>query len=220
MKRLNSLTTGLLFSASCLLLVSATSVLAQTADGSTSSSSTSVTATATATANAKPLPGNSVYKIAATLSNQNNESFTLADKHGKPVLVSMFYNSCEFVCPMLIESMRLVEKDLTPAERDNLSMMLITFDPARDDTQALQSVASKHELNPKYWTIARTDPASVRKIAAALGIQYRLLEDGEFNHTTAMILLDSNGKIVARTQKIGVADPVFLKQVRKALQNP
>lgn len=216
MKRLNSLTTGLLFSASCLLLASATSVLAQTADGSTSSTSASIAATA----NAKPLPGNSVYKIAATLSNQNNESFTLADKRGKPVLVSMFYNSCEFVCPMLIESMRLVEKDLTPAERDNLSMMLITFDPARDDTQALQSVASKHELNPKYWTIARTDPASVRKIAAALGIQYRLLEDGEFNHTTAMILLDSNGKIVARTQKIGVADPVFLKQVRKTLQNP
>lgn len=214
MKRLNSLTTGLLFSASCLLLASATSVLAQTADGSASS------VTATATATAKPLPGNSVYKIAATLSNQNNESFTLADKRGKPVLVSMFYNSCEFVCPMLIESMRLVEKDLTPAERDNLSMMLITFDPARDDTQALQSVASKHELNPKYWTIARTDPASVRKIAAALGIQYRLLEDGEFNHTTAMILLDGNGKIVGRTQKIGTSDPAFLKQVRKALQNP
>lgn len=214
MKRLNSLTTGLLFSASCLLLASATSVLAQTADGS--ASSTSVTATATA----KPLPGNSVYKIAATLSNQNNESFTLADKRGKPVLVSMFYNSCEFVCPMLIESMRLVEKDLTPAERDNLSMMLITFDPARDDIQALQSVASKHELNSKYWTIARTDPASVRKIAAALGIQYRLLEDGEFNHTTAMILLDGNGKIVGRTQKIGTSDPAFLKQVRKALQNP
>lgn len=218
MKRLNSLTTGLLFSASCLLLASATSVQAQTADGSASSSSASVTSTATA--NAKPLPGNSVYKIAATLSNQNNESFTLADKRGKPVLVSMFYNSCEFVCPMLIESMRLVEKDLTQAERDNLSMMLITFDPARDDIQALQSVASKHELNPKYWTIARTDPASVRKIAAALGIQYRLLEDGEFNHTTAMILLDGNGKIVGRTQKIGTSDPAFLKQVRKALQNP
>ncbi|MBC3879247.1 SCO family protein [Undibacterium sp. FT79W] len=218
MKRLNSLTTGLLFSASCLLLASATSVQAQTADGSASSTSASVTSTATA--NAKPLPGNSVYKIAATLSNQNNESFNLADKRGKPVLVSMFYNSCEFVCPMLIESMRLVEKDLTSAERDNLSMMLITFDPARDDTQALQSVASKHELNSKYWTIARTDPASVRKIAAALGIQYRLLEDGEFNHTTAMILLDGNGKIVGRTQKIGTSDPAFLKQVRKALQNP
>lgn len=218
MKRLNSFTTGLLFSASCLLLASTTSVLAQTADSSASSAS--VTSTATATANAKPLPGNSVYKIAATLSNQNNESFTLADKRGKPVLVSMFYNSCEFVCPMLIESMRLVEKDLTQAERDNLSMMLITFDPARDDIQALQSVASKHELNSKYWTIARTDPASVRKIAAALGIQYRLLEDGEFNHTTAMILLDGNGKIVGRTQKIGTSDPAFLKQVRKALQNP
>ncbi|MBC3868878.1 SCO family protein [Undibacterium oligocarboniphilum] len=214
MKRLHPLTNGLLFSASCLLLASATSVLAQTSESSASSASLA------ATANAKPLPGNSVYKIAATLSNQNNESFTLADKRGKPVLVSMFYNSCEFVCPMLIESMRLVEKDLTPAERDNLSMMLITFDPARDDTAALQSVASKHELNPKYWTIARTDPASVRKIAAALGIQYRLLEDGEFNHTTTIILLDGNGKIVARTQKIGVADPAFLKQVRKALQNP
>jgi hypothetical protein len=35
-----------------------------------------------------------------------------------------------------------------------------------------------------------------------------------------MILLDGNGKIVGRTQKIGTSDPAFLKQVRKALQNP
>lgn len=214
MKRHLFLTTSALFTTACLILTPAISALAQTTDNP------AITKASAAKAATKALPGNSVYQIAATLSNQNSDTFQLADKRGKPVLVSMFYNSCEFVCPMLIESMRLVEKDLTPAERERLSMLLITFDPARDDIPALQSVASKHTLDPKYWTIARTDAPSVRKIAAALGIQYRQLEDGEFNHTTAMILLDADGKVAARTQKIGAADPAFLKQVRKALQNP
>jgi len=165
----------------------------------------------------KSLPGNSVYKISASLTDQSGQSFHFSDKRGKPVLISMFYNSCEFVCPMLIDTMHLIENGLTPQERERLAMMLISFDPARDDVAALQAVAGKHELDAIQWTVARTDPASVRKIAAALGIQYRQLESGEFNHTTVMILLDADGRIVARSKKMGAVDTTFIAQVKKLL---
>jgi protein SCO1/2 len=50
-------------------------------------------------------------------------------------------------------------------------------------------------------------------------VRYRQLADGEFNHTSALLLLDREGRIVARTEKIGsVADPDFVAAVHHALK--
>lgn len=168
----------------------------------------------------KALPGDSIYQVASTMTDQNGRAFKLEDHRGKPVLVSMFYNSCKFVCPMLIDTMVLTRQGLSAGERAQLDMLLITFDPARDDVKALKSIAEARELDAAQWTVARTDATSVRKIAATLGIQYRLLSDGEFNHTTVLVLLDGEGRIVGRTKRIGTADPAFIKLVKQTIQNP
>lgn len=166
---------------------------------------------------AAALPGASLYRIAATLTDQQGRPFTLAARRGQPVLVSMFYNSCQFVCPMLIDTIRMTEAGLSAGERARLSSLLITFDPARDDVKTLAAVAVKRELDPATWTLARTDPASVRKIAAALDIQYRQLSDGEYNHTTVIVLLDRDGNVAGRSKKMGAVDPAFLKLIRSTL---
>ena len=54
-------------------------------------------------------------------------------------------------------------------------------------------------------------------IAGVLGIRYRALADGEFNHTSALVLLDAHGRELARTEKLGgTPDPAFIAAVRKA----
>jgi protein SCO1/2 len=164
-----------------------------------------------------PLPGNSVYRIGANLVDQQGQPFTLAARRGHPVLVSMFYNSCQFVCPMLIDTARMTTEGLSVQEKAELSTLLITFDPARDDVKALKAVADQRGLDPAGWTLARTDAASVRKIAAALDIQYRLLSNGEYNHTTVLVLLDRDGNVVGRSKKMGAADPAFVKLIHSTI---
>jgi protein SCO1/2 len=166
---------------------------------------------------AAPLPGGSLYRIDAPLSDQDGHAFTLAARRGQPLLVSMFYNSCQFVCPMLIDTVRMTADSLAPKERAVLSTLLITFDPARDDVTVLKGVAKQRGLDPARWTLARTDAASVRKIAAALDIQYRLLTDGEYNHTTVLVLLDRDGNVVGRSKKMGAVDPDFVKLIRATI---
>ena len=52
-----------------------------------------------------------------------------------------------------------------------------------------------------------------------LGVRYRQLADGGFNHTSALVLLDGDGRIVARTEKIGsVVDPEFIAAVHRVKQ--
>ena len=163
------------------------------------------------------IPGDSLYQLGATLSDQNGRAFKLRDHLGKPVLASMFYTSCKFVCPMLIDAMETTRQGLTATERAGLDLLLISFDPDHDDVKKLRAIALSRELDASQWTLARTDPSSARKIAATLGIQYRLLSDGDYNHTTVLVLLDAQGRIVGRSKKLGAADADFIAFVKKTL---
>jgi protein SCO1 len=168
---------------------------------------------------ASPLiPADSVYQHAANFSDQHGKEFKLADRRGKPQLVAMFYTSCQYVCPLIIDSAKGVEHALNEKERAGLAILLVSIDPARDDTAALRSVFHKRKLDATRWTLARTDESSVRMLAALLGVRYRALVDGEYNHTSALFLLDSQGRKLASSAKLGsVPDADFLASVRAAL---
>ncbi|MAL02920.1 MAG: SCO family protein [Arenimonas sp.] len=167
------------------------------------------------------LPGDSAYRLTDTYTDQSGRDFTLADGRGKVRLVAMFYTSCRYVCPLIIDSAKGIEHALTPEERARLHVLLVSLDPARDDPAALKQVFDKRRLPADRWTLARTEAAGVRRLAAVLGIRYRPLADGEFNHTSALVLLDGEGRILARTETLGsVPDPDFLAAVKAALAAP
>lgn len=179
--------------------------------------STSVLAAPTPAAEAaSTVPTDSVYQLPLTLTDQSGRSFQLADRRGAPMLVSMFYTSCQFVCPMLIDALRNTEAQLSEAERSHMSILMVSFDPAHDSVAVLKRTAGERRLDSAHWTLARTDAKSVRKLAAVLGIQYRQLASGDFNHTTALILLDGEGRIAGRTEKLGDTDTAFVKLVKAA----
>ena len=164
-------------------------------------------------------PRDSVYRLSVHLIDQQGRRFDWGSRRGKVQLVSMFYTSCQYICPLIVESGKAVDKQLTPPERQRLGVLLISMDPKRDTPAALMSVASKRKLDPLRWTLASPPLLDVRAIAGVLGIRYRALADGEFNHTSALVLLDKDGRILARTEKMGSRiDPEFIAQVHTAVK--
>ena len=164
---------------------------------------------------ATPLPGDSVYNLPVQLTDQDGRQQTLAERRGRPQLVTMFYTSCQMVCPMIIDSMRLTRNALDPATRARIDLLAVSFDPVRDDVATLRTYADKRKLDSRIWTLARAEPAQVRQLSGVLGLQYRQLPDKEFNHSSELILLDSDGRIAARTTRIGKLDPAFVEAIRK-----
>ena len=166
----------------------------------------------------EPLPGDSVYQLDLPLTDQDGRTRDWETLRGKPRLVSMFYTSCQYICPLIVDSGKAVEKNLTPTQQQKLGILLVSMDPGRDTPAALQSVVDKRKLDTRRWTLASPPPGDVRAVAGVLGIRYRELADGEFNHTSALILLDADGRILARTEQVGSRpDPEFLAAVRGAL---
>jgi protein SCO1/2 len=168
-----------------------------------------------------PLPRDSVYQLPLVLTDQHGKAWDWRSKRGTAQVVAMFYTSCRYVCPLIVDSGKAVEHALTPEERAKLGLLLISMDPKRDDPEALMQVARKRNLDAARWSLASPPADGVRGVAGVLGVRYRQLADGEFNHTSALVLLDRDGRIVARTEQVGSQlDPEFVAKVHEVLRAP
>ena len=173
-----------------------------------------------AVAATSPLPGDSVLRVPAKFQDQAGKPFTLAQRRGHVQLVTMFYSSCPYACPLIIDTGKGIDHALSAGERAKLRVLLLSLDPKRDTPAKLAALSTKRKIDTARWTLGTTDDGGVRQTAAALGIRYRQLANGEFNHSSVMILLDADGRILARTEKIGPQpDPDFLAAVKKALRS-
>ena len=180
-----------------------------------------VVASAPAAPAAAPLPRDSVYQLPLPLTDQHGKKWDWRSHRGQPQVVAMFYTSCQYMCPLIVDSGKAVEHGLTPAERAKLGIMLISMDPQRDTPAALMAIATKRKLDSRRWALASPRASDVRSVAGMLGVRYRQLANGDFNHTSALLLLDRDGRIVARTEQVGsVPDPAFIAVVRRSVAGP
>lgn len=157
-------------------------------------------------ARAADTPADSIYRLKPALTDQASMALGLDHYRGAPVLISMFFASCGYVCPTLIRRIQYYESQLEPAQRARLRVLLVSFDTEHDTPEVLASLAKKHGADLRRWSFTRASAADVRKLAAVLSIQYRELPDGGFNHASVITLLDPEGRVLARSERPGAED--------------
>jgi protein SCO1/2 len=162
-------------------------------------------------ADAAALPGDSLYQLPIELTTQDGSGIRLDGLRGQPVLISMFYASCDGVCPTIAFQMRRLDAALTPAQRQTLRLVLVSFDPKHDDQAALARFARLNQLDGSRWIVARAPESGVRELAAALDERYRELPGGGFSHSTIIAVLDADGVIRARSSALAAIDPEFMR---------
>lgn len=158
-------------------------------------------------------PSQSIYRLEADLTNQSGVAHGLDVYAGQPVLITMFYGSCPAACPLLIDTLRAVERAAPQAQRQRLRVLMISIDPQHDSVQSLQELAKMRRIDLSRWTLARTDATTVRRIAAVLNVQYRALPDGGFNHSSVITLLSPRGEIVKQSTVLAKADSALLESL-------
>jgi protein SCO1/2 len=157
----------------------------------------------------------SFYQLHERLTDQDGKTVDLDVHRGSPVLVAMFYSSCPATCPLTIDTLRAVERELDTSQRSRVRVLLLSFDAERDTPAALRQLATGRHIDTARWTLARGDAGAIRRVAAALGIQYRKLPSGEFSHANIITALDRNGVILARSTELGSADPQLVAALRE-----
>ena len=137
---------------------------------------------------------------------------------GRVRIATMFYSHCPGVCPLTIETLRGIDRQLTAEQRGRLSLVLLSLDPARDSPQALRALAVQRGLTSPHWILGRTSEDDARSFAAAAHIHYQTLSDGSVDHSTALVLIDERGRVLDRVSD--EADTTeFVAAARRALDH-
>jgi protein SCO1/2 len=126
---------------------------------------------------------------------------------GRKVLVTMFYGSCPATCPLIIDTLRAVERKLGPKETAQLRVLMVSIDPERDSPEALRELATTRRIDTARWALAHADAAC--RTAHRRGIEHPVpqVAGRQFSHSTVISALDADGKILVQSAVLGHADP-------------
>ncbi len=138
----------------------------------------------------------SLYQLEGAWTSAGGETLELSALRGSPVLLLLFYGSCDSACPVLVHDLERVDSLLDPGARERVRFALVTFDPERDTPERLAAYAHERKLAAPRWTFLHGSPEQVRELAAAVGVRYRPAGQGQFSHTMRILLLDREGVAV------------------------
>jgi protein SCO1/2 len=160
-----------------------------------------------------PLTARSLYQLEAKWTNDGGATVQLASLRGEPVLLAMFFASCEYACPVLVTDMLRV-RDALPADvREKTRFVLVTFDVERDTPAALKAYRARMRLDER-WTLLRGDSSNVQELAMLLGVKFKQDARGQFSHSNLITVLNRDGEIVH--QRAGLMGDI--SEAAKAVQ--
>lgn len=148
-----------------------------------------------------PFTRTSLYQADGTFTDDSGKSFSLASLRGRPVVVNLFFATCGYACPLAVTDLLAVQARLSPAQRKDTVFVLVSFDLQRDTVAALAQYRAARQLDGN-WILLRGDDASVRELAALLGVKYKQEADGSFAHSNLFTILNREGEMVH--QRIGL----------------
>jgi protein SCO1/2 len=123
-----------------------------------------------------------------------------------PTLLTFFFSHCKTVCPVLVSTLRQVQTHaLTNGYGDEVTFLPITFDPARDDAERLQTYAQNIHIAYKKdnWHFLR--PSSKRRAKQVIQGKFGVTFDTQnpkpdtpgyqFAHTPLILLANADGYV-------------------------
>lgn len=141
-----------------------------------------------------PLSARSLYQLDAKWTDDAGRTVKLASLRGQPVVIAMFFASCEYACPVLVNDLQRLRRALPADVREKTRFVLVSFDPARDTAAALAAYRAKASLDAG-WTLLHGAATDVQDLAMLLGVKYKQDARGQFSHSNLFTVLNPGGEI-------------------------
>jgi protein SCO1/2 len=133
------------------------------------------------------------------LTDHNGNTVRLADLRGSVVLVTGFFASCGYACPMLLSDIQNSVAALSPEQLGDLRIAGITLDPKNDTPEVLASIATARGFSSPPFHLLTDEPAVVEKTLDDLAFpRSRDADTGVIIHPNLYILLDRDGRVAYR----------------------
>lgn len=143
-----------------------------------------------------------------SLIDTSGRPYNLATTPSKPVTLLFFgYTHCPDVCIAVLSDVSLGLQRLAPADRDQIQLVFVTTDPARDQEKQIRGYLDR--FNPSF--VGLTGPMStIKRAASEVGVDIegkkKLASGGyEVGHSAQVIGFSRNSGVVIWTPGTPIA---------------
>src|SRR6266849_866890 len=133
-----------------------------------------------------------------TLTDQADKRFSSASLKGKVWLVSFVFTTCNGTCPATTHRMGQIQqalKDKGLVKDDQVRLLSITLDPARDTQEVLRGYMKQYDADPATWRFLTGKAEDVNKVVAAWGMWAKPAANGQLDHPSRIFLVDRKGQV-------------------------
>jgi len=141
------------------------------------------------------------YQLSATtLTDTDGEAYTLAEDATKPLTLVFFgYTNCPTECPIVMNTLASAMVQLSPEEREQVDVVFVTSDPARDTPTVLRSYLDRYD--PEFIGLTG-DLADILQLAESMRMfvaDAEALDSGGYDlnsHATYVSAVEQEGATV------------------------
>jgi len=159
-------------------------------------------------------PGDRLPAIEIPL--HDGSTWSVGAGQGRPTVLSYVYTRCpipEF-CPATIAKMQALQSALLAAEKpeEGPRIVLVTLDPAYDTAEVLATYATTAAADPRVWRMGRVEVDVLADLALRSAMVYGP-NGTEIAHALRVLVLDADGRLVARHDDLEWAPEVVLAEL-------
>jgi protein SCO1/2 len=145
----------------------------------------------------------------------DGERLAIEDLRGRPLVLSLIYTSCYYVCSgitlQLRKSVGIARDALGPR---NFNVLTIGFDAANDTPTRMGQYARERGVDVPGWTFASADARTIERLVEAVGFTYLPSAKG-YDHITQTTIVDARGRIVSQVYGQEFAPPLLVEPLKR-----
>ena len=144
-----------------------------------------------------------------SLNDVNNDIITESSFEGPLTAIFFGFTNCPDVCPMTLNNLDLVIKNLDQEKKNKFKVFFVSIDPERDKPEVIKNYLNS--FDNKIYGITG-DPKKVFLMSKSWGVLSEKIfsEDGNYliNHSSSIILL-KDGKYLSRISHHADYEDIF-----------
>lgn len=126
-----------------------------------------------------------------TLTDQNNQSISLADFHGHPFICDFIYTHCPGVCPVMTATLSQMQSKLSP----DVKLVSFSVDPTNDTPAVFAKYAEAARAEPGRWHFLTGTPAQIFDVGFGMRVMAPNTTVSPLQHNSHFFLVDAAGNV-------------------------
>lgn len=136
-----------------------------------------------------------------TLTDQTGAVVSLSALRGQVVVMNFVYTSCALTqfCFRVTNHFASVARRFEERLGRDLTMVTVTFDPARDTVDVLRSYASQWHADARTWKFLTGSVDDIRRVCDMFGVTF-FPDEGLMNHSLRTVVIDRTGTLAGKIE--------------------